>query len=51
LARLVTDLTKLHHVLWHWQQNGVRPRTSRLRGTAGKQIRGDTLNFLQSLAG
>jgi hypothetical protein len=51
LARLVTDLTKLHHVLWHWQQNGVRPRTSRLRGTAGKQIRRDTLKFLQSLVG
>jgi hypothetical protein len=27
LARLVTDLSKLHNVLWHWYRNGVRPRT------------------------
>lgn len=49
LAQLVTDLSKLHRVLWDWQQNGIRPRTSRLRGTAGKQIRRDTLKFLKSL--
>jgi hypothetical protein len=30
LARLVTDLSKLHNVLWHWHRNGVRPRISRL---------------------
>jgi hypothetical protein len=49
LAQLVTDLSKLHRVLWDWQQNGIRPRTSRLRGTAGNQIRRDTLKFLKSL--
>jgi len=49
LAQLVTDLSKLHRVLWDWQQNGIRPRTSRLRGTAGKQIRRDTLKFVKSL--
>lgn len=49
LARLVTDLTKLHRVLWDWQQNGIRPRTSRLRGTAGNQTRRDTLKFLKAL--
>ncbi len=49
LAQLVTDLSKLHRVLWDWQQNGVRPRTSRLLGTAGKQIRRDTLKFVKSL--
>jgi hypothetical protein len=49
LAQLVTDLSKLHRVLWDWQQNGIRPRTSRLRGKAGKQIRRDTLKFVKSL--
>ncbi len=49
LAQLVTDLSKLHRVLWDWQQNGIRPRTSRLRGTAGKQIRRDTLKLVKSL--
>ena len=38
-----------HRVLWDWQQNGLKPRTSRLRGTAGKQIRRDTGEFLKSL--
>lgn len=49
LAQLVTDLSKLHRVLWDWQQNSIRPRTSRLRGTAGNQIRRDTVKFLKSL--
>jgi hypothetical protein len=49
LARLVTDLGKLHNVLWHWFRNGVRPRTSRLRGTGGKEIQRKTLKFLESL--
>jgi hypothetical protein len=49
LARLVTDLSKLHHVLWHWYRNGVTPRTSRLPGTAGKEIQRKTLKFLRSL--
>jgi len=49
LARLVTDLSKLHNVLWHWYRNGVRPRTSRLRGTGGKEIQRKTLKFLESL--
>lgn len=49
LAQLVTDFSKLHRVLWDWQQNGIRPRTSHLGGTAGKQIRRDTLKFLKSL--
>jgi hypothetical protein len=49
LARLVTDLSKLHDVLWHWYRNGVTPRTTRLRGTAGKQIPRDTRKFLKSL--
>jgi hypothetical protein len=49
LGRLVTNLSKLHHVLWHWYRNGVTPRTSRLRGTAGKEIQKKTLKFLRSL--
>jgi len=49
LARLVTDLSKLHNVLWHWYRNGVRPRTSRLRGTGGKAIQRKTVKFLESL--
>ncbi len=49
LAQLVTDLTKLHRVLWDWQQNGIRPRISHLRGTAGNEIRLDTLKFVKSL--
>jgi hypothetical protein len=49
LARLVTDLSKLNRVLWDWQQNGMKPRTSRLRGTAGKDICRDTRKFLKSL--
>ena len=49
LGRLVTDLRKLHRVLWDWQRNGLKPRTTRLRGTAGSQIRRDTLKFLKSL--
>ena len=49
LARLVTDLRKLHRVLWDWHHNGIKPRTSRLRGTAGKEIRRDTRKFLKSL--
>lgn len=49
LARLITDLSKLHDVLWHWYRNGVTPRPSRLRGTAGKEIRKKTLKFLRSL--
>jgi hypothetical protein len=49
LARLVTDLSKLHHVLWHWFRNGVTPRTSRLPGTAGHEIQRKTLKFLRSL--
>jgi len=49
LGRLVTDLSKLHRVLWDWQQNGMKPRTSRLRGTAGKDICRDTRKFLKSL--
>jgi hypothetical protein len=49
LGRLVTDLRKLHRVLWDWHRNGLRPRISRLRGTAGKQIRRDTRKFLKSL--
>jgi hypothetical protein len=49
LARLVTDLSKLHNVLWHWYRNGVTPRTSHLRGTAGKEIQQETLKFLNSL--
>jgi uncharacterized protein YbaA (DUF1428 family) len=49
LARLVTDLRKLHRVLWDWHRNGLKPRTSRLRGTAGKQIQRDTRKFLKSL--
>jgi AbiU2 len=49
LARLVTDLSKLHRALWDWYRNGVRPRTSRLRGTAGNDIQESTLKFLQSL--
>jgi AbiU2 len=49
LARLVTDLSKLHRVLWDWYHNGMKPRTSRLRGTAGKQIERDTRKFLKSL--
>jgi hypothetical protein len=49
LAGLVTDLSKLHNVLWHWYRNGVRPRTSRLRDTAGKEIQRTTLKFLRSL--
>jgi hypothetical protein len=49
LARLVTDLSKLHNVLWHWYRNGVRPRTSRLRGTGGKEIQRKTVKFLESL--
>jgi len=49
LARLVTDSSKLHNVLWHWYRNGVRPRTSRLQGTGGKEIQRKTLKFLKSL--
>jgi len=49
LARLVTGLSKLHHVLWHWCRNGVTPRTSGLPGTAGKEIQRKTLKFLRSL--
>jgi hypothetical protein len=49
LARLVADLSKLHRVLWDWYHNGLKPRTSRLRGTAGKQIPRDTRKFLKSL--
>jgi hypothetical protein len=49
LARLVNDLSKLLNVLWHWYRNGVRPRTSRLRGTGGKEIQRKTLKFLESL--
>ena len=49
LARLVTDLSKLHRVLWDWHHNGLKPRTSRLQGTAGKQISRDTRKFLKSL--
>lgn len=49
LAQLVTDLSKLHRVLWDWQQNGIRPRISHLRGTAGNEIRRDTLKFVESL--
>lgn len=49
LGRLLSDLRKLHRVLWDWHRNGVKPRTSRLRSTAGKQIRRDTLRFLKPL--
>ena len=49
LAQLVTDLSKVHRVLWDWQQNGIKPRTSRLRRTAGKEIRRNTVKFLKSL--
>lgn len=49
LGRLITDLRKLHRVLWDWQQNGMKPLTSRLRGTAGREIRRDTRKFLKSL--
>ena len=49
LGRLVTDLCNLHGVLWHWYRNGLKPRASRLRGTAGVRIRRDTREFLNSL--
>ena len=49
LAQLGTDLSKLHYVLWDWQQNGIRPRISQLRVTAGNQTRRDTLRFLRSM--
>ena len=49
LARLVTDLSKLHRVVWDWYRNGVKPRTSHLRGRAGNEIQKRTLKFLQSL--
>lgn len=49
LARLVTDLRKLHRVLWDWYRNGVTPRPSHLRRTAGKEIQKKTQKFLQSL--
>jgi len=49
LARLVTDLRKLHRVLWDWYCNGMTPRPSHLRGTAGEQIQKRTQKFLQSL--
>jgi hypothetical protein len=49
LGRLVTDLSKLHRVLWDWQRNGLKPRTSRLRGMAGREIRRDIRKFLKSL--
>lgn len=49
LARLITDLSKLHRVFWDWHRNGLKPRTSRLRGTAGEQVRRDTRKFLASL--
>ena len=41
LARLITDLSKLHDVLWHWYRNGVTPRPSRLRGTAERDTKKD----------
>jgi hypothetical protein len=49
LGRLITDLSKIHRVLWDWHHNGLKPRTSRLRGTAGKQIARDIRKFLKSL--
>jgi hypothetical protein len=49
LARLVNDLRKLHRVLWDWYRNGMTPRPSRLRCTAGEQIQKRTQKFLQSL--
>ena len=49
LGRLITDLGKIHRVLWDWHHNGLKPRTSRLRGTAGKQIARDIRKFLKSL--
>lgn len=51
LGRLITDLRNLHRVLWDWYRNGLEPRTSRLRGTAGKQIENETRKFLRSLLG
>jgi hypothetical protein len=49
LGRLITDLSKIHRVLWDWHHNGLKPRTSRLRCTAGKQIARDIRKFLKSL--
>jgi hypothetical protein len=49
LARLVTDLRKLHRVLWDWHRNGMTARPSHLRGTAGEQIQKRTQKFLHSL--
>jgi hypothetical protein len=49
LARLMTDLRKLHSVLWDWYRNGKSPWPSRLRGSAGKEIQRKTLKFLRSL--
>jgi hypothetical protein len=34
---LVTDLPKLHLVLWDWHRNGLKARTSCLRGAAESQ--------------
>ena len=33
----MTDLPKLHLVLWDWHRNGLKVRTSRLRGAAESQ--------------
>ncbi|MBV9180402.1 MAG: hypothetical protein JO356_03755 [Acidobacteria bacterium] len=32
LAKLVTDLSNLYGILWHWYRNGVKPQTVARRG-------------------
>jgi hypothetical protein len=50
LAKLVTDLSNLHGILWHWYRNGVKPQTVRLRKTAGADIVKMTQKFVRSLS-
>jgi hypothetical protein len=49
LAKLVTDLSNLHGILWHWYRNGVKPQTVRLPKTAGADIVKMTQKFVRSL--
>lgn len=51
LGRLLSDLQKLHNVLWDLLQNGRKPRLSPLRHSAGHRIKRDTRKFLKLLVG
>ena len=50
LSKLFTDLKKLHHELWHWYHNGMKPQMRRrTSSTTGEGIEKRMLKFFRSL--